>query len=176
LIVAGSIVGAIILIIVVAALSSHKSNTTAAVNPTSGAAPSASTTTSPTAAAAAAYVSAYNSMIGAEDPEISAQNADGSDPTAQSNDINSRITTRQTFDTAVQAITFPSAAQADAQKEISADAALEDALGQLSANTGDVGNYNSIFDTVTTAEAQFAAADAALSSDLGVTNVTTTTG
>jgi hypothetical protein len=175
-IVAGSIVGAIILIIVVAAVSSHKSNTTAAVNPTSGAAPSTTTTTDPTAAAAAAYVSAYNSMIGAENPEITAQNADGSDPTAQSNDINSRITTRQTFDTAVQAITFPNADQADAQKVISADAALENALGQLSANTDDAGNYNSIFATVTTAEAQFAAADAALSSDLGLTSVTTTTG
>jgi hypothetical protein len=176
LIVAGSIVGAAILIIVVVALSSHKSTTTAAGHPTSGAAPSASTTTDPTAAAAAAYVSAYNSMSGAESPEISAQNADASDPTTQTNDINSRIATRQTFDTAVESITFPSAAQADAQKVISADAALEDALGQLSANTDDVGNYNSIFATVTTAEAQFAAADAALSSDLGVTNVTTTTG
>ncbi len=132
------------------------------------------TTSNPTAAATSAYVTAYNTMINAENPDITNQNSN--DPTTSAAGINGRVQVRQTFDAALKTIQFPASAQADAQKVLSADAALESALGQLAANVGDISNYNSIFATVNTEESAFAAADAALSSDLGVTSVTTTTG
>ncbi len=113
-------------------------------------------------------------MINAENPDITNQNSN--DPTTSAAGINGRVQVRQTFDAALKTIQFPASAQADAQKVLSADAALESALGQLAANVGDISNYNSIFATVNTEESAFAAADAALSSDLGVTSVTTTTG
>ena len=178
--IAAIVSAAVVIIVIIAVVAGSHQNSNP--NPSTGSAnsgggsSSASATTDPTAAASAAYVSAYNAMVNAENPEITAQNADGGNPTALTTDLNNRISTRQTFDTAVQQITFPSSAQSDAQQVIAADAALENALGQLSANTNDTSNYNSVFASVTTAENQFAAADSALSTDLGVTTSPSSSG
>jgi hypothetical protein len=166
-------IAAIVILAVVVAVvllgNNKKSNTNSAGTQSASGFQPTTTTTDPTAAAAAAYISAYNAMVNAENPEITAENADGNNSAALTADINNRIATRQTFDTAMQSITFPSSAQSDAQQVTAADAALETALNQLAANTDDTTNYNSVFATVSTAETQFSAADATLSSDLGVT-------
>ena len=84
------------------------------------------------AAAATAYASAFNTMIDAVNVDVPKQNKVGTDPTGAAAAINDEVTVRQTFDTAVSAITFPSSDQADAQAVLSADAALEGAvLGTL---------------------------------------------
>ncbi len=109
-------------------------------------------------------------MIAAVNQDIPNQNS--TDPTVSAAAINDEVTTRQTFDTSVSAITFPAADQADAQAVINADAALEADLGTLAANTNDVSNYNSIFTTVLSAQSTFTSADAGLSSELGLVNAT----
>jgi len=139
-----------------------------------GATSTTSTTADLTAAASAAYGAAYNTMQTADNAGIDQQNS--SDQSTQIAGINARVQVRQTFDTAIQAIQFPTSAQTDAKAVLSADVALETALGDLSVNVNDTANYNSVFQTVSTDLSAFAAADAALSSDLGLTNVTTTTG
>jgi hypothetical protein len=112
-------------------------------------------------------------MIDAVNADIPGQNSSDSGTSAAA--INNEVTARQTFDTAVQAISFPSSAQSDAQSVLNTDAALEQVLGTLAANTGDVANYNSIFATVQPADSAFTAANAALESDLGLTSVAPTT-
>ena len=138
---------------------------------TSGSGSTSNSSAAATAAAAgAAYVTAFNTMNDAVNADIPAQNKAGTDPTGATTAINDEASARQTFDTAVQAITFPASDQADAQAVLSADASLESVLGTLAANTNDIGNYNSIFDTVTPAQSAFTAADNALSNELGLTS------
>jgi hypothetical protein len=108
-------------------------------------------------------------MIDAVNADIPAQNQASTDPTGAATAINNEVSARQAFDTSVSAISFPSADTADAQAVLSSDAALEDALGTLAANTNDIANYNSVFTTVTTADDTFTAANAALSRNLGLT-------
>jgi hypothetical protein len=109
-------------------------------------------------------------MNDAVNADIPAQNKAGTDPTGATTAINDEASARQTFDTAVQAITFPASDQADAQTVLSADASLEGVLGTLAVNTNDISNYNAIFDTVTPAQSAFTAADNALSNELGLTS------
>jgi hypothetical protein len=142
----------------------------------SGSTSGSKTSTSPaasadlTATASAAYAAAFNIMNSAVNADIPKQNKAATDPTGAAAAISDEVSARQTFDSSVSAITFPTADAADVQAVISADAALENALGTLSANTDNIPNYNSIFPTVTTAEGSFTAADAALSGKLGLSN------
>ena len=138
--------------------------------PQSAPAPPTTTTTTidPTVAAGASYVSAFNTMNTASNDGITKQNTINSDPAGATAGINEQISARQAFDTAVTAIVFPSAAQSDAQQVLSADAALEQALGTLAVNTDNIANFNSVFATVTPAQNVFTSANAALSNDLGL--------
>jgi hypothetical protein len=102
------------------------------------------------------------------EPDIPKQNKASTDPAGATAAINDMVSLRQTFDTAVAAITFPDADKSDAQAVLSADASLESALGTLAANTDNIPNYNSIFPTTLSAQSAFTAADAALSRDLGL--------
>ena len=160
----------LVLIVLVAVITGAANNSShgSSTSTTQAAAISSTPTTADlTAAAAQDYLNAYNKMIDAENPLITEQNSGV--PTTVANGINGRILVRDTFDQAVQAITFPANASADAQKVLSADAALKDALGTLAANVDDTSNYNTVFSNVTSAESTFASADAALSNDLGLT-------
>lgn len=121
-----------------------------------------------TGAASAAYADAFNTMNTAEAADIPKENS--TDPSVSTAGINEGVTLRETFDTAVGAIQFPESMKADVQAVLSADASLESLLGELGANTDNIQNYNSIFTTMTSGEAAFKAADAALSRDLGLTN------
>lgn len=150
-------------------------STPPAAAPTKTPGTSSTPTTDLTAAASTAYATAFNTMIDAVNADIPGQNAASTNPAGATTAINNEVTARQTFDTAVQAISFPSSAQSDAQSVLNTDAALEQALGTLAVNTGDIGNYNSVFDTVTPADNAFTAANAALESDLGLSSVTPTT-
>lgn len=125
------------------------------------------TTTDPTATAAAAYVTAYNALIAAVNPGVAQQNS--GDPTTATTGINAEVAGYQAFDTALQSINWPSSAQSDAQAVLNADSALENALGTLALNTGNVYNYNQVFNTVTPAENTQVAAVKALANDVGDT-------
>jgi hypothetical protein len=125
------------------------------------------TTTDPTAAAAAAYVTAYNALGAAVNPGVVQQNS--GDAATETTGINAQVAGYQAFDSALQAITWPSNAQSDAQAVLNADSALENALATLALNTGNVNNYNQVFDTVTPAENAQAAAVKALANDVGDT-------
>ncbi|MFZ0129245.1 MAG: hypothetical protein WAL77_07465 [Candidatus Dormiibacterota bacterium] len=118
--------------------------------------------------AASAYSTAFNAMVTAVNAQIAEQNKASTDPTGAAAAINAQISARQTFDTAVQAITFPPADAADVQAVLSADAALENVMGTLAANTDNISNYNAIFNTVTPAQSALTAADASLSGELGL--------
>jgi hypothetical protein len=120
-----------------------------------------------TASANAAYLTAFNTMSSGLNADIPAQN--GSDPTAATTAINNEVTVLQTFDSAIQAIQFPSSDQTDVQTVLTADTALETALGTLAVNTGDVTNYNAIFDTVQPDQTAATAAQDALGRDVGLT-------
>lgn len=125
------------------------------------------TTTDPTAAAGAALVTAYNTMIAAVNPGVAQQNS--GDPATETSGINAEVAGYQAFDSALQAISWPSNAQSDAQAVLNADSALENALSTLALNTGNVSNYNQVFDTVTPAENTQVAAIKALANDVGDT-------
>jgi len=154
------LLGALVVLVVGAIASSNKSG------------PSAVATTTPAATPAEiagnAYVAAFNTMNNVANAQLSAENGVTSDPSASSAAWNAQIAARQAFDSAVENIRFPSADEADAKQVIATDTALESAEGTLAANTDNVVNYNSIFTTVTSAENAFAAADKALSNDLGL--------
>lgn len=119
-----------------------------------------------TAAASAAYIKAYNTMLPALNAGISNQNS--SDSSTQTAGINAEIAAYQTFSSAINSITFPTSAQTDAQHVLSAEASLVTVLGTLSVNTGNTGNYNQVFDTVTPALTAFTSACTALQNDIGV--------
>jgi|ERR1700688_1873989 len=125
-----------------------------------------------TVAAGAAFVPASNTMNKAENLDIPSQNAVDTDPAGASAAINDRVSIHHTFDTTVSAIRFPDCTKADARRVLDADAALERALGTLASNTNDISTYNSLFRIVTPAQSAFAAADTALSGDLGLISVT----
>lgn len=137
------------------------------VNPSTSTPGSSTSTTNLTSTAGAAYQTAFNTMNTAFNADIPAQN--GSDPTAMAAAINNEVTVMQTFDTAVQAIQFPTGDQADVQTLLNADTALEGALGTLAANTNSTANYNAIFDTVQPDQTAATAAQHALARDLGLT-------
>ncbi len=157
----------IVLVVAITGAANNSSHGSSTSTTQAAAISSTPTTADLTAAAAQAYLNAYNKMIDAENPLIAEQNSGV--PTTVADGINGRILVRDTFDQAVQAITFPVGASADAQKVLSADAALKDALGTLAANVDDTSNYNAVFSNVTSAESNFASANAALSNDLGLT-------
>jgi hypothetical protein len=140
------------------------SSTAATPTPT----PAPTATVDLTAAASSAYAAAYNTMNSGVNADIPKQNKASTDPAGATAAINDMVSLRQTFDTAVAAITFPDADKSDAQAVLSADASLESALGTLAANTDNIPNYNSIFPTTLSAQSAFTAADAALSRDLGL--------
>jgi hypothetical protein len=121
-------------------------------------------------AASSDYETAFNAMIATVNAEIPIQNTAQAHPENAATAITAEVTAYQTFDTAVQAITFPTPDQADAQAVLNADASLESVLGTLSVNTDNISNYNAIFDTVTPAQSASTAADNALGNELGLTS------
>jgi hypothetical protein len=58
---------------------------------------------------------------------------------------------------------------ADISSVLSADAAVENALGTLAANTDSLSNYNSLFTSFQAAQSTFVSADSAVARDLGQT-------
>ena len=157
---------AVLVIAAVGAFASSNKTGTSAVATTAPAASQADV-------AGNAYVAAFNKMSDSVNAQTAAEN--GTDPVATSAAWNAEVAARQAFDSAVGNINFPNADEADAKQVIATDTALESAEGTLAANTDSVFNYNSIFTTVTTAENAFAAADKALSNDLGLTSTTPST-
>lgn len=162
------LVGAVVALGVIGAHSNSKKNGSSAVATT---APSAS----PAAIAGNAYVDAYNTLVGAANAQRSGENGINSDSAATATAWNAEISARQTFDSAVGQIDFPGTDQTDARQVLTTDAALESAEGTLSANTGNIYNYNQVFDTVTPALNAFVAASTALENDLGLTPATPST-
>ncbi|GAC1338649.1 MAG: hypothetical protein NVSMB29_04760 [Candidatus Dormibacteria bacterium] len=126
-------------------------------------------------AAAQEYLRAFNALIAAEDPLIAQQNGQSAGA-ALGQTLNARVALRQQFDAAVAAIdaaSLPNIAQ-DLHGVLVADAALEDALGALAANSDNAGTYTSLFPRYTAAGEQFSAATALATRDLGLVKTTPT--
>jgi len=165
----------VVLVAVVAglALSKKKDAPSAAVATT---VPSTSTTTVPsaatTAAAARAFGTAYNTLaaqVASDSTQLNTAEQTDGDPTAATAAINTQIAHLTAFDATMRSIEFPVAYQADARAVLSANAAFENGLSNLAANTDSISNYNATLVTVTPLKAAFVAAANTLASDLGLT-------
>jgi hypothetical protein len=154
----------IVIVLIVAIIGAAHNNSHGSSTSTTQAAAKSST---PTSAAANDYVHAYNKMINAETPLVTEQNS--SDPTTSRNGINGQILVRDTFDQTIHMITFPASATAEAQKVLSADAALKAVLARLATHVDDTSSYNKVYENVLTAESNFSSVNAALCHDLGLT-------
>jgi hypothetical protein len=125
-------------------------------------------TTTTTIDPTTAYVAAFNVMTTAVNAGIAQQNS--GDPATSAGGINAEVAAYKAFDAALANLRLPGSARTDAQKLLNVDAALEQVLGTLALNTGNVDNYNQIFNTVTPAETAVTSAQTALNNDLGVTS------
>ena len=132
------------------------SSTPTSTTPTTSAGPDASTL----------FQAAYNRMVDATNAQTDNENS--SDPSTSASGWNAAAAARQTFDQAVTKISFPGSAGTAVQTLISSDVALESLMKTLAINTNDVSNYNSIFTSVNSAEATFAANASALAAALGL--------
>jgi hypothetical protein len=142
----------------------------------SGPASSSSPTARPTPVTSATpnVAKISNNLLSAENKMIDADNANLANFNSQAAatetaGINATIQDHQTFDSALSAISFPSADGAAVTAVLSADAAYESSLGTLAVNTGDVTNYNSVFDTMVPLQSAFEAALTTLDGDFGIT-------
>ena len=113
-----------------------------------------------------AYLAVFNQMIGRTNALVANENS--SDPATATAGWKAAVTDQKAFDRRVQQIKFPSSLQLDADNVVSADIELETIEGTLAINTDSVSNYNSIFDTLTPAQAAFNAANATLTHKLGL--------
>lgn len=123
-------------------------------------------------------LTAGNQMISADNTNLANFNAlttAGGSPATATAGINATIQDHQTFDAAINGISFPAADSADGNSVLNADSAYENDLATLAVNTNDVGNYNSVFDTVLPLQSAFQAALTTLDSDFGITSSATPT-
>lgn len=148
---------------------------TTATPPTATEAPTPSPTADITAISSA-YLTAYNLLQNTLNPLINQQNSASIGSTALTNALNAQIAAYQAFDTSVSgmdASAFPSTAQ-DLRAVNAADAAVEAGYGNLVANSSNVNNYNGVFASLTTAQAQFTSANALVFKDLSLVIATPT--
>lgn len=136
-----------------------------------GSGPTAPTTTTTSAAslfarASSTYLAVYNQRIGRTNALVA--NTNSQDPATATAGWNATVTDQKAFDRRVQAIKFPVSLQLVADNVVSADIELETIEGTLAVNTDSVSNYNSIFNTLTPAQATFNAANATLTHKLGL--------
>jgi hypothetical protein len=158
--------------------SSSKSSSVRQATPSTPPTPSTPSTTTTAAAvqgggskhqAAVAYKAAFNTMARVDNKGIDLQNAN--DPATIEKGIGQRIAARQAFDTAVLAIRFPDADKASAQAVVTADAQFIATLKLLESQASDTSAFNKTFRGPYTQEkAAFKAADAKLSTELGLTH------
>jgi 3-keto-L-gulonate-6-phosphate decarboxylase len=124
------------------------------------------TTTADPGFAASAFARAAGLMSQADNADIAKQNSQ--DEATSIGSIYDRVIVHRTFDQRLQSISFPSSAVADVRTVVSADAALEQALGTLAANRNDINTYSSIFATVVSLQTAFIGALTTLAHDLRV--------
>ncbi len=123
-----------------------------------------------------AYLTPYNLLGTTDAPLITQENAARIGTSALKAALNGQKAAYQAFDSSVSAIdvsAFPSVAQ-DFRAITSADAAIENAYGLLVANADSVTNYDSVFTSLTSAQAQFSSANALVFKDLGLVFLTPT--
>jgi hypothetical protein len=113
-----------------------------------------------------AYLAVFNQMIGRTNALVAQDNSQ--DPATATAGWKATVSDQKAFDRRVQQIKFPPPLQLDADSVVSADIELETIEGTLAINTDSVSNYNSIFDTLTPAQAAFNAANATLTHKLGL--------
>lgn len=128
---------------------------------------SSHTTSTSRTPAANSYLSAWNTLIASEKAASNEWNG-GADAASATAGINADIAADQAFATAVGQITFPSNDQSDATKVLSANTALETTLSALASVTGNPAVFNQEYPQYTAAFTALSAANATLSSDLGL--------
>lgn len=105
----------------------------------------------------------YNTLVRADNAAIVQQNSQ--DATISIAGLNARVAAHKNFDGLVTSLAFPASAQADQQKVLEADTALEQVIAQEAANRSNVKNYNAVLATEQPLQDAFAAAVTQLGND-----------
>jgi flagellar basal body-associated protein FliL len=105
----------------------------------------------------------YHTLVAADEAAVIQQN--NPDATTSIAGIQARLAAHQNFDGLVTSLVFSASAQADQQKVLDTDNALELVIAQEAANRSNVANYNAVLATEQPLDDAFAAAVKQLGND-----------
>jgi hypothetical protein len=134
---------------------------------------SSSTSTADLSVASKAYLSAWNTLMGAEQALIDQQNAEPVGSPELPTSIHGRLVLRRAFDKAVTAINVSvPKVSADIHDVLAANQAVETALEDLLANTNVLSDYASASTVFEAAIGHFSSANTVVLADFGLSAVT----